>query len=155
MIKPAPVKGLHAIIEHSGEISRYDCEKLELLLSSAAKAAGATILGANFHSFGEAMGNTGVLILAESHISVHTWPEHNYAAIDIFFCGNLDRDGLEPIETAIQVLRSADKNGCFHSQIISRSAPEFKANIDGDQSDTKIVSQEDSVKRKSQSTAIL
>ena len=155
MIKPAPVKGLHAIIEHSGEISRYDCEKLELLLSSAAKAAGATILGANFHSFGKGMGNTGVLILAESHMSVHTWPENNYAAIDIFFCGNLDRDGLEPVEAAIQVLRSADKHGCFHSQIIGRSAPEFKTNIDSDQAGTKIVSNEGSIGHKFQSTITL
>jgi len=155
LIKPTPVKGLHAIIEHSGEISRYDCEKLELLLSSAAKAAGATILGANFHSFGEGVGNTGVLILAESHISVHTWPENNYAAIDIFFCGNLDRDGLGPVEAAIQVLRSADKNGSFHSQIISRCAPGFKTNNDSDQKGGKIASQADFITRKSQSTVIM
>ena len=89
------VKGLHAIIEHSGAISHFDCDQLEQLLSQAALAAGATILGANFHDFGNGMGNTGVLMLAESHISVHTWPENNYAAIDIFVCSNSDGQGLD------------------------------------------------------------
>ena len=48
---------------------------------------GVTIVGETFHRFAP-HGVTGVLAIAESHICVHTWPEHNYAAVDIFTCGN-------------------------------------------------------------------
>lgn len=53
----------------------------------AALAAGARILHSHFHTFGPGMGVTGVLLLAESHISIHTWPEVGFAAADIFMCG--------------------------------------------------------------------
>ena len=53
-----------------------------------APAAGARVLGARFHPFGPGQGVTGVLLLAESHISIHTWPEHGYAAVDVFMCGD-------------------------------------------------------------------
>lgn len=66
-----------------------DAVRLEALLREAAQRAGATILGAHFHHFGENAGVTGVLLLAESHISIHTWPEHRFAALDIFLCGEL------------------------------------------------------------------
>ena len=42
------------------------------------------------HPFGEGMGVSGVVVLAESHISIHTWPERGYAAIDLFMCGKCD-----------------------------------------------------------------
>ena len=60
---------------------------IDSLLRAGAEAAGARILHSHFHSFGEAMGVTGVLLLAESHISIHTWPEYGFAAADIFMCG--------------------------------------------------------------------
>lgn len=66
-----------------------DAAYLEAQLRDAAARAGATILAAHFHHFGEAAGVTGVLLLAESHISIHTWPEHGFAALDIFLCGEL------------------------------------------------------------------
>ena len=125
------VKGLHAIVEHRGALSRYSCDQLEELLKASAMAAGATVIGSNFHDFGDGVGNTGVLVLAESHISVHTWPENNYAAIDIFFCGNEDHNGLEPVEAAIDVLRSADKHGCFHSKILCRRLPDKDQSPEG------------------------
>ena len=62
-------------------------EAIDALLRTAAVAAGATILHSHFHSFGPQQGVTGVLLLAESHISIHTWPEVGFAAIDIFMCG--------------------------------------------------------------------
>jgi len=65
-------------------------ECLEALMRRAATEAGATIIDARFHLFGEGCGVTGVLILAESHITVHTWPENNYAAFDVFMCGECD-----------------------------------------------------------------
>ncbi|MGZ5200403.1 MAG: adenosylmethionine decarboxylase [Telluria sp.] len=64
-----------------------DPVRIDLLLRDAALAAGARILHGHFHQFGDGMGVTGVLLLAESHISIHTWPENGFAAIDIFMCG--------------------------------------------------------------------
>lgn len=66
-----------------------DAIAIEELLRQAAQAAQAHILTSHFHTFGGKGGVTGVLLLAESHISIHTWPEHHYAAIDIFMCGQL------------------------------------------------------------------
>ena len=57
-------------------------------LRRAAHAARATILGEHCHHFGEQRGVTAVLLLAESHISIHTWPEHRFAALDLFLCGS-------------------------------------------------------------------
>lgn len=129
----AEVIGLHAIIEHTGAISQFTCEELESLLTKAALAAKATVLGANFHDFGDGLGNTGVLMLAESHISIHTWPEKNYAAIDIFICSDFKADSvsnngendneLDSVEAAINVLRSADKHGRYHCRVIHRAVP--------------------------------
>lgn len=62
----------------------------ESILKHAALEAKATILGSNFHEFGEGSGYTGVLVLSESHISIHTWPEFQLATIDIFMCGDCD-----------------------------------------------------------------
>jgi S-adenosylmethionine decarboxylase proenzyme len=58
----------------------------EALLASAVEA-GATVLGESFHQF-EPQGVSGVVIIAESHICIHTWPEYGYAAADIFTCGS-------------------------------------------------------------------
>jgi S-adenosylmethionine decarboxylase len=60
------------------------------VLRHAAELSGATVLNDSWHHFGDGHGYTGVVILAESHISIHTWPEKNFAAIDIFYCGNCD-----------------------------------------------------------------
>ena len=74
-----------------------DSAALDALLRRAAQAAGARVLGSHFHSFGitdggtgVADGVTGVVLLAESHISIHTWPESGLAAADIFMCGSAD-----------------------------------------------------------------
>lgn len=81
-----------------GLLDLYDCmpeplgddKYLENLLRQAAQAAGASILASHFHHFGKGAGVTGVVLLAESHISIHTWPEYRFAALDIFLCGALD-----------------------------------------------------------------
>ncbi|MFY3550954.1 adenosylmethionine decarboxylase [Achromobacter insolitus] len=65
-----------------------DAQGLERDLIAAAEAAGARVLSAHFHHFGDGAGVTGVVLLSESHISVHTWPEHRFAALDIFMCGS-------------------------------------------------------------------
>ena len=58
----------------------------------AAKAGGAQVLSCHMHGFGVGNGVTGVALLAESHITVHTWPERGYAAFDVFMCGDCDAD---------------------------------------------------------------
>ena len=67
-----------------------DGPALESLLRRAAIDAGARVLSSHFHSFGAEAGITGVVLLAESHISIHTWPECGMAAADIFMCGASD-----------------------------------------------------------------
>ena len=72
-----------------------DCDKeilndvsfIKGILLAAASEAGATVLGESFHQFNP-HGVSGVVIIAESHLCIHTWPEYGYAAADIFTCGN-------------------------------------------------------------------
>lgn len=75
-------------------VEYYDCEKskiddvsyVETSLIQAAKESRATLISHNFHKFSP-YGVSGVVVIAESHIAIHTWPEYNYAAVDIFTCG--------------------------------------------------------------------
>ena len=67
-----------------------DLSTVETTLLDTAKRIGATIIGHAFHQFSP-QGVTGVVIIAESHICIHTWPEHGYAAVDIFTCGDISR----------------------------------------------------------------
>ncbi len=69
-----------------------DLSFLQSILPEAASEAGATVLGKSFHQF-EPQGVSGVVIIAESHLFIHTWPECGYAAIDIFTCGESVRPG--------------------------------------------------------------
>ena len=82
--------GSHLLLDLWGARRLTDINKIEDTLTKAADAAGATILDRNFHQFIENGGISGVLVLAESHISIHTWPERSFAAIDIFMCGRCD-----------------------------------------------------------------
>ncbi len=78
--------GVHLIAEFwDGEIIE-DSKKIEKILIGAAKAAKNTPLKIAVHKFNP-QGITGVVLLAESHISLHSWPEFNYLAVDIFTCG--------------------------------------------------------------------
>ncbi|HFC6389164.1 TPA: adenosylmethionine decarboxylase [Neisseria bacilliformis] len=83
--------GRHGLLDLYGcdENILRDAARLQTILEQAAAAARATVLYRRFHTFGGAGGVTGVLLLAESHISIHTWPEHRYAAADIFLCGHM------------------------------------------------------------------
>jgi len=79
---------------------------LESLLCRAAAGAGARVLSSHFHSFGAGAGITGVVLLAESHISIHTWPECGMAAADIFMCGA--SDAARALEALVRELEPAD-----------------------------------------------
>ena len=75
-----------------------DLKYLENALVLAATESGATVLDKSFHQFAP-QGVSGVVLIAESHLSLHTWPEHAYAAVDIFTCGTTVK-----IEVAADVL---------------------------------------------------
>lgn len=91
--------GDHTLIELWGAENLTDPAFIAASLRQAALAAGATILHDHYHHFGEEQGVSGVVILAESHISIHTWPERAYAAIDIFMCGDCNpQDSIIVIE---------------------------------------------------------
>lgn len=93
--------GRHLIVDLWGAQALDDVEGVEAALIRAAEEAGATVLGADFHHFQPNGGVTGVVVLAESHISIHTWPEASFAAVDVFMCGD-----AEPQRT-VPVLRAA------------------------------------------------
>jgi len=81
-----------------------DLSFLKTLLPDAATQAGAAVLGDSFHKF-TPHGVSGVVVIAESHVSIHTWPEHGYAAVDIFSCGTrVDTDIAA--QTIIKALQS-------------------------------------------------
>jgi S-adenosylmethionine decarboxylase len=93
--------GMHLLLDLWGARNLCDPEYIDRALRDAAEAAGATILHGHFHHFSPNGGVSGVLVLAESHISIHTWPERDFAAIDIFMCGACDPyDSLEALKTA-------------------------------------------------------
>jgi S-adenosylmethionine decarboxylase len=94
-----------------------DCAKIEQLLREAAAAAGAKVLHSHFHSFGPALGVTGVVLLAESHISIHTWPEHGFAAADVFMCG-----AAQP-QLALEVIEEALQPECSEVRTVDREPP--------------------------------
>jgi S-adenosylmethionine decarboxylase len=89
------MKKLYSTIKHLGRHVVFDfwgCTNLNSLvamrkmLKEAVKACGVTLLEVKIRTFSPS-GISGVALIAESHISIHTWPEHEYAAVDVFTCG--------------------------------------------------------------------
>lgn len=107
--------GTHLLIEF------FDCdnvildsvEHIEVILNKAAKAANAIPVGSRFHRF-QPSGTSGIILLAESHISIHTWPNEGYAAVDFFTCGS-----AKP-EAGIPILEKELKAGTFELLEVSR-----------------------------------
>lgn len=91
--------GAHLIVDIWGSDCLDDLELMEQALREAVDTAGATLLHIHLHHFTPNGGISGVAVLAESHISVHTWPERQFAAFDIFMCGE-----ARP-ELGVEVLR--------------------------------------------------
>lgn len=119
MVKPAPVEerddhsavrngvrcaGVHLIIDLHDAQGLDDIDLIERTLRRCVDAARATLLHIHIHHF-QPNGVSGVAVLAESHISIHTWPDSRYAALDVFMCGKADPDACIP------VLREAFKAG--------------------------------------------
>jgi len=111
---------IHALGRHM-LLELYECnsevlnslQAVKNALVEAAQRAQATIVDVVFHEFSP-FGISGVVVIAESHLSVHTWPEHRYAAIDIFSCG----DTLKPGEAAAFLVEqfSAERSSAVEIQ---------------------------------------
>jgi S-adenosylmethionine decarboxylase len=89
--------GTHLIIDlyQAGRLD--DITHIEQTLRDCVDASGATLLHIHLHRFEPNGGVSGVAVLAESHISIHSWPEHGYAALDVFMCGNASPDACVPV----------------------------------------------------------
>lgn len=79
--------GSHVLVDLWGASGLDDIDLIEKALREMVDVCGATLLHIHLHRFTENGGISGVAVLAESHISVHTWPEKGFAAFDIFMCG--------------------------------------------------------------------
>jgi S-adenosylmethionine decarboxylase len=101
-------KGRHVLADFHGVSASLlkDVTNLERNIRKAAACSGATVLSCHFHRFGEGLGVTGVALLAESHISIHTWPELEFAALDVYMCGALDPNLA--IEYLVQELKPSE-----------------------------------------------
>jgi S-adenosylmethionine decarboxylase len=82
--------GMHLLIDIWGATNLDSPALIDETLCAGAIEAGATILHSHFHHFTPNAGVSGVVVLAESHISIHTWPERGFAALDVFMCGCCD-----------------------------------------------------------------
>lgn len=107
--------GKHILLEFMGCSNQLLNSKkdLEPILNQAAKAMGATVVESRFHNFSP-IGVSGVVIIMESHLTIHTWPEYNYAAIDIFTCGDID------LNAGIQYLKSQLSPKSITEKLIER-----------------------------------
>lgn len=101
--------GRHLLIELKGCNTNLldNLEFLRECLHSAAVRCGATVVGDSFYHFSP-YGVSGVVNIAESHISIHTWPECGYAAVDVFTCG----DKVTPEEAARLIMQSLEATDC-------------------------------------------
>jgi S-adenosylmethionine decarboxylase len=102
--------GTHLIIDVKNGHRLDDLEHIENTFRKCIEVAGATLLHIHMHHFTPNGGVSGVAVLAESHISIHSWPEYGYAALDIFMCGNTKphlaveviREAFQPDELIVQ-----------------------------------------------------
>ena len=88
--------GVHLIIDLHGAEGLDDIDLVEATLRRCVDAAQATLLHIHLHHF-QPNGVSGVAVLAESHISIHTWPDAGYAALDVFMCGKASPDACIPV----------------------------------------------------------
>jgi S-adenosylmethionine decarboxylase len=89
--------GSHLIIDLRNAKRLDDIDHIEQTLVEAVNAAGATLLHIHLHHFSPGGGVSGVAVLSESHISIHTWPEHGFAALDVFMCGDCNPHDTVPV----------------------------------------------------------
>lgn len=114
--------GKHLVIELMGCCPEKlnDPAFLQETMENAARNAGATVMSSHFHTF-EPQGVTGVVVLSESHISIHAWPELGYAAADVFTCG----EHVRPSIAASKLHLALEAETSNMVQIIRGVGPEF------------------------------
>lgn len=100
--------GLHILMEFNECTAEVlnDLAFLEDAMNKAAEVSKATIIKSVFHQFSP-QGVTGVVVVAESHLAIHTWPEHGYAAVDFFTC-NSEMDYMKAYDFLKEQLNSKD-----------------------------------------------
>ncbi len=103
--------GTHLLLElgKCDEAILDDIDYIQDAMINAADEAGANIIGKSFHKF-DPRGVTGIVAISESHLCIHTWPEHGYAAADIFTCGS----GFNPEKAAELII---ERLRCFSPTI--------------------------------------
>lgn len=110
------VLGQHLLVEYYNCNSQIldDVEGIEKHMNAAAKACGATIVQSSFHRF-QPWGVSGVVVIAESHLAIHTWPEYGYASVDLYTCG----EDIQP-EVAYHFLKEALQAEISEKQFLKR-----------------------------------
>jgi len=102
--------GLHLIANlhgvEAGASVMTSLTACQTLCRQAVKGAGLTLVGESFHDFGEGLGVTGALVLAESHLAIHTWPESGYVTLDVFVC-NYTADNSDKAKQVFETLIEA------------------------------------------------
>ena len=125
--------GTHLIIDLFGAKRLDDLKHVEQTLRQCVEKAGATLLHIHLHHFTPNGGVSGVAVLAESHISIHSWPEADYAALDVFMCGESQpHKAIEILREAFEVddvvvkehLRGEDMEPPKWNQAASKVAPD-------------------------------
>ena len=89
--------GMHMILDLWQATRLDDLDHMEAAMREIVKQCGATLLHIHLHHFTPSGGISGVAVLAESHISVHTWPERDFAAFDVFMCGDAKPENAGPV----------------------------------------------------------
>lgn len=112
MVQMTPL-GKHLLIDIEGAAHLADAPRIETALRDSVVAIGATLLQFHIQRFGGGEGLSAVAVLAESHMTIHTWPEHGRAALDVFVCGGFDPALCLPI-------LKAQLGGQMQSQVIER-----------------------------------
>lgn len=110
--------GRHAILDVSGAAGPLQEAEVTSLFADMAKACDATLLRIEMHKFGDGCGMTAIAILAQSHISLHEWPEYGFVAFDIFVCGSANP------EPAVGIIKSRFPGSHVETQIIDREVYE-------------------------------
>ena len=113
--------GVHLIVDLHGGKRLNDIDHIEATLRRCVEAARATLLHIHLHHF-QPSGVSGVAVLAESHISIHTWPEAGYAALDIFVCGSAEPDNCIPVLREAFEAKRVDVNEILRGQEASQEA---------------------------------
>lgn len=89
--------GTHVLLDLWDARHLDDLDRIEQAMREIVDVCGATLLHIHLHHFNAGGGVSGVAVLAESHISVHTWPERDYAAFDVFMCGDAQPENAIPV----------------------------------------------------------